>query len=211
MRHWGQLAIANPVAFLATLMLGALLAFVYSYVPLHTVKHRKLERLEHTLLVHEETIASLESELEGARMAASELSQDEALASLESERDEARRNADAARRELKTAEKRAQGLERERNDWKRKVAALERRTAQAANQRLAEASCAACLARTLNRRPSDVAIERRAQRPEIARTEQVDVHQQRVELIQGDAFAPVGGERVGLGVGREDPLREATE
>jgi DNA repair exonuclease SbcCD ATPase subunit len=140
MRHWGQLAIANPVAFLATLMLGALLAFVYSYVPLHTVKHRKLERLEHTLLVHEETIASLESELEGARMAASELSQDEALASLESERDEARRNADAARRELKTAEKRARELERERNDWKRKVAALERRTAQAANQRLAEAS-----------------------------------------------------------------------
>ena len=51
--HWGALALANPWAFAASLVLGAILAFVYSYVPLHTVNNRKIERLEASVLAKE--------------------------------------------------------------------------------------------------------------------------------------------------------------
>ena len=64
MRHWGQLALANPLAFVATCTLSAVLAFGYSYVPLHAVKDRKLVRLGSTVIEQEIAISELESEIE---------------------------------------------------------------------------------------------------------------------------------------------------
>lgn len=138
MRHWGRLALANPLAFVAAFTLGAFLSFAYSYVPLHTVKNRKLERLEETALAQEEQIAQLEAQVEGLEIAATEQGDDEALAKLEGERDAARGEASSARKELAKLKKKAGRLERDRNEWKRKVAKLEKQIAETPTTHIVE-------------------------------------------------------------------------
>ena len=138
-RHWGRLALANPVAFAATFSVGAFLAFGYSYVPLHTVKDRKLDRLEVTVIDHELTISGLEGELEEFRSLADQTTDEVAVAALESDREQARREIESARNELAKAKKRAKRLERERNQWKGKVASLESQLADLAVLQLVDA------------------------------------------------------------------------
>lgn len=127
------------MAFVATFSLGAFLAFTYSYIPLHTVKDRKLGSLEQTMLQHEETIAALEGKLEGIESGSDAAAHEKVVASLESERDAANEDIRAIRADLKKAEKRAKQLEGERSDWKRKVASLEKKLAQAPAARIAQA------------------------------------------------------------------------
>ena len=43
---WGGFALKHPMAFLLTFALGGGFTFAYSYIPLHTVKLQKIERLE---------------------------------------------------------------------------------------------------------------------------------------------------------------------
>jgi septal ring factor EnvC (AmiA/AmiB activator) len=123
---------------MATFLLGAVLAFGYSYVPLHRVKDRKLVRLESTLLEQEETIASLEGQLESLQVAATAPADEDRVASLESDRDEVKREMAKVRAALDKAQKRSKSLERERNDWKGRVARLERQIAELPTVHLAE-------------------------------------------------------------------------
>lgn len=130
MRHWGRLAVANPIAFAATFTLGAVLAFTYSYVPLHTVKDGKVARLESNVLQQEDQIAQLQAQIQGLSEAAGSDLDETAIADLEAARDKAKRDADSARKELASAKKKSRAIERERNNWKSKVAKLEKQIAE---------------------------------------------------------------------------------
>ena len=123
--HWRGLALANPWAFLATFLLGGMVAFVYSYVPLHTVNNRKVDRLEVAVLEKETRIDLLERQLAAIEQGDAGAPDEAQVAALETERDEAARARDLAEKELKTAKRRVRSLEGERAQWKKKIAALE--------------------------------------------------------------------------------------
>lgn len=131
MRHWGELVLASPLAFIATFALGAAMAFVYSYAPLHTVKNRKLERLDKAVIAQELTIEQLEHRVYEMTAQADAGSNSEEIAALTAERDDTKRASDRARADLKKSRSLASKLERERDDWKRKASALETRLAEA--------------------------------------------------------------------------------
>lgn len=132
LRHWRGLMLGNPLAFLAVFALGGLVAFVYSYVPLHTVKDQKIDRLERSLLAYEDTIATLEGEVERLRPIAARMPDVRRVATLESDRESAKREVGVLRGQLKKAKQRTSRLERERTTWKGRVAVLEKQLAETA-------------------------------------------------------------------------------
>ncbi|MEZ4216800.1 MAG: hypothetical protein R3E88_10025 [Myxococcota bacterium] len=123
--HWRRLVITYPLFFVATAATGGAASFLYSYIPLHTVEMRKIERLESALLAKEEHVEELEATLASLRTELDAQPDASSLASLEAARDEAVDAKRAAERELDKAQKRVGYLERERAEWKRKIASLE--------------------------------------------------------------------------------------
>jgi outer membrane murein-binding lipoprotein Lpp len=125
LRHWGALAIGNPWAFLATLVVGGAVSFVYSYVPLHTVKDRKLDTFHARVVALEAEIDGLVREVDGARSQFAEAPDADEVRTMVDTRDRALRDLSQAEAKLLKAEKRVTWLEGERRAWRRKVAALE--------------------------------------------------------------------------------------
>lgn len=124
-RHWGSLAFANPLAFFVTFTTGGMIAFLYSYIPLHNVNDRKVATLSEQVIVQETKIDELERTLEAQQEAAADAPDPAALAVLDQESATARAERDKAAASLVKAEKRIARLEKERREWRRKVATLE--------------------------------------------------------------------------------------
>lgn len=142
MRTWGGVALKNPLAFLITFALGGSLTFAYSYVPLHTVKMQKIDRLQGAVLEQETELAGLADEIERLQSAADGGLDAFAAESLQAEGEAAREENDSLRREVDRAKQRTKRLERERAEWRRRVAALEQRL-EVATTKLAESRPAA--------------------------------------------------------------------
>jgi len=123
--HWRKLALTYPSFAIATAIAGGLFAFTYSYIPLHTVELRTIERLEATVSAREGLIAALEDQLAEKRSELEQQPDAASIAELEAERDAARSARAAAERERDEIRTRVAYLERERGEWKRKIARLE--------------------------------------------------------------------------------------
>ena len=134
---WGAFALRNPLSFVLTFALGGAFTFAYSYVPLHTVKLQKIERLERSVLAQEERIAALDYEVERLGAAAEGGLDAAAVATLRAEREAAGEENSLLREEVDRAKQRTKRLERERSEWRRRVTALERQL-ETANTQLAE-------------------------------------------------------------------------
>ena len=134
---WGRAVLKNPLAFGVAFALGGALTFAYSYVPLHTVKMQKLDRLESAVLAQETELADLADEIERLESSAQGSLDASAAESLQAEREAAGEENELLRREVERAKQRTKRLERERAEWRRRVGALEQQL-EVATTELAE-------------------------------------------------------------------------
>ena len=104
---------------------GAVMAFAYSYAPLHSAKDWKIGYLEERLRAKNDQIGDFEKKLVQARGEATRRADPEAFRQLQNEL--ARTDATAAELERKLARvrRRAKDLERSRDGWKARHAEAE--------------------------------------------------------------------------------------
>ena len=117
-RRWPRALLRYPSLILATLLLGALLGFSYSYAPLHRAKDWQIDYLEKRLASRNEQLTKLEENL--TRTSASldgTLSPGE-IAAIRTQLREATQLADSRQREVSTLQKRLERATKSRDRWR---------------------------------------------------------------------------------------------
>lgn len=135
-RPWPHALLRYPLLILTAFLLGALLAFAYSYAPLHSSKDWKIDYLEERLESRNEQVGELEAELEKARASLDGTASDEEVQALRKQLAEATKLADSRRSEIASLEKKVDRATRDRDTWKKRHATamkeLEEQTANPA-------------------------------------------------------------------------------
>lgn len=126
---------------------GGLVAFVYSYMPLHDAKNWKIDYLSERIGSKEDRIQALDAELAELKADSADKPDSETFKLLQRELVTTDKTIQDLESKLAKADRRIKELERSRNNWKSKHAALQAKGRQApspaSEARVAEASTAA--------------------------------------------------------------------
>jgi hypothetical protein len=110
---------------------GAILAFVYSYVPLHNAKNWKIGYLEERLATKDAQIESLTQQIRDLEGNLSDVPDGETFKVLQDELVTADKTVNQLEQQVARLEKRAKEAERERDTWKSRHAEAEKARAAA--------------------------------------------------------------------------------
>ena len=117
-RAWPRALLRYPLLILATLLVGALLGFSYSYAPLHRAKDWQIDYLEKRLASRNEQLTQLEENLAQTSASLDGALPPEEIAALRTQLREATQLADAREREVSTLEKRLERTTQSRDRWR---------------------------------------------------------------------------------------------
>jgi DNA-binding transcriptional MerR regulator len=122
LKQWPRVLWQNPLLFLVALLLGAVIAFTYSYAPLHRAKDWKIGYLEERLGIRTNQAKELELDLHQARAALEGTPSGEELGAVRAQLNEAMDLADAQKdthkKKLAELARKLESAERSRNKWK---------------------------------------------------------------------------------------------
>lgn len=127
---WLQLAKRFGV-YVAIFVTGAVLAFVYSYVPLHNAKNWKIDYLTERLEAKDQQLVQAETRLSAMEADASGRPDAKTFKVLQDELAAADRKVKDLERKLDRSDSRVAELERARSHWKKKFEAAESMAAAA--------------------------------------------------------------------------------
>jgi septal ring factor EnvC (AmiA/AmiB activator) len=111
--------------YAGTFLAGALVAFVYSYAPLHSGKNWEIGYLEERLQAKETTLEKLTQDLARIQSESADKPDGETFKLLQSELATTDKTIKNLERKLDRTERKVKELERSRKNWKAKYAALE--------------------------------------------------------------------------------------
>lgn len=118
---------------IGTFLAGGVIAFAYSYAPLHDAKDWKIEYLEDRARIEGEELRKARVQLAAAQAEAQSRPDGDTFKMLQEELAGTDQTIASLEKQLDRAKRRIKELERSRNNWKKKVAAAETR-----NQALAK-------------------------------------------------------------------------
>ena len=122
-RPWPRALLRYPLLVLTALLLGALLAFSYSYAPLHRAKDWKIDYLEERLESRNQEVREFRLNLAEARASLSGTLPVEEIAAIRMQLDEATRLADSREREITSLRKKLAQARNSRDQWRSRHAA----------------------------------------------------------------------------------------
>ena len=122
-RPWPRALLRYPLLILTALLLGALLAFTYSYAPLHRAKDWKIDYLEERLESRNQQLREIKVNLAEARTSLSGTLSIEEIAAIRTRLDEATRLADSRKRETGSLQKKLAQAKKSRDQWRSRHAA----------------------------------------------------------------------------------------
>ncbi len=117
-KQWLRVLWHNPLLFLATLLLGAAISFVYSYAPLHRAKDWKIEYLDERLVIRSKQVGELEEELQKARKSLEGTPSGEELGAVRAQLKEATSLASAREKEMEALLRKLRSTRKSRDEWK---------------------------------------------------------------------------------------------
>lgn len=132
-RPWPRALLRYPLLILTALLLGALLAFSYSYAPLHRAKDWQIDYLETRLERRNDQLQELEGSLAEAQASLSETLSSTEITAIRTRLKEATRLADSREKEIASLEKKLTRTTKSRDQWRSRHAAVlaENQTQQA--------------------------------------------------------------------------------
>lgn len=128
---WVQMAKRFGV-YVALFAAGALVAFVYSYIPLHNAKNWKIDYLTERLEAKDEQLVQAETRLSAIEADVTGRPDAKTFKVLQDELATADRKIKDLERKLERSDKRVAELERSTSTWKKKLAAAESAASAAA-------------------------------------------------------------------------------
>lgn len=117
-KPWPRVMLRNPLLILTALLLGALLAFAYSYAPLHRAKDWKIGYLEERLESRNEQVRVLEQQFGEAQSSLDGTPSDGEISALRTRLDEATKLAESNKKEVDKVEGKLASMTRSRDSWK---------------------------------------------------------------------------------------------
>ncbi len=117
-RPWPRILLRYPLLILTAFLLGGIVAFAYSYAPLHRAKDWKIGYLEERLASRNAHVQELETALQEAKSSLEGQPSNDDLKTLESRLAEANRLAKTHEKQIGELEAKLASATRSRDSWK---------------------------------------------------------------------------------------------
>lgn len=121
-RRWPHALLRYPLLILTALLLGALLAFSYSYAPLHRAKDWKIGYLEERLESRNQQLREAGNNLTEARTSLNGTLSRGEVSAIRTQLGEATRLADSRKNEITSLQKRLTQARKTRDQWRNRHA-----------------------------------------------------------------------------------------
>jgi len=106
--------------YLGIFLAGAIVAFLYSYIPLHNAKNWKIDYLEERLVAKDNELGELQRKLRQIETDSADKPDSQTFKQLQDELHTTDKTLKDLERQVATLERKARDLEKSRNDWKSK-------------------------------------------------------------------------------------------
>ncbi len=123
-KPWPRALLQYPLLMLTVLLLGAALAFAYSYAPLHRAKDWEISYLQERLASRTQQVEELEEKLRSAESTLEGQPSSDEVSALRAQLDEASGLGDSLQKQVRELERKLERVTRSRDSWKQKHATV---------------------------------------------------------------------------------------